>query len=88
MQIFVNGMEVAFTQHNETYINEVLVGFKNWLEKKIDDVQKIEVTALSKLELMLKNPADGDNPEAIKNAALSIMKLCENGLEELKNGKN
>ena len=145
MQIFVNGMEVAFTQHNETYISEVLVGFKNWLEKKIDDVQKVEVTALSKLEiefiqysviknyfsalieaidkkdtealanlasqydeiqktlslnvkfaqgdenkleLMLKNPTDGDNPDAIKNAALSIVKLCENGLEELKNGKN
>ncbi len=110
-------------------------------EKKIDDVEKIEVTALSKLEiefiqytlvrnyfsalikaideknqdalanlasqydeiqktlslnvkfaegdenkleLMLKNPSDGDNPEAIKNAALSIVKLCESGLEELK----
>ena len=167
MKIFVNGVEVAFTRHDETYISEVLVGFKSWLEKngfylesvavdhvvyhagnitelaekKIDDVQKIEVTALSKLEiefiqytlvknyfsaliqaiddknqdaladlasqydeiqktlslnvkfaqgeenkldLMLKNPSDGDNPEAIKNAASSIVKLCESGLEELK----
>ena len=167
MEIFVNGKEVQFTPHGEKYISEVLVGFKNWLEKngfylesvavdhvvyhagnitelaekKIDDVQKIEVTALSrleiefiqytlvknyfsalikaienknqetladlaaqydeiqktlslnvkfaqgdenKLELMLKNPSDGDNPEAIKNAALSIVKLCESGLEELK----
>ena len=114
-------------------------------EKKIEDVDKIEVTALSKLEiefiqysvirnyfnalisaidkkdtealadlasqydeiqktlslnvkfaqgnedqlqLMLKNPTDGDNPDAIKNAAASIVKLCESGLEELKNGKN
>ena len=167
MEIFVNGKEVQFTPHGEKYISEVLVGFKNWLEKNgfylesvavdhvvyhagnitelaekmIDDVQKIEVTALSrleiefiqytlvknyfsalikaiedknqetladlaaqydeiqktlslnvkfaqgdenKLELMLKNPSDGDNPEAIKNAALSIVKLCESGLEELK----
>jgi len=167
MEIFVNGKEVQFTPQGEEYISEVLVGFKNWLEKngfylesvsvdhvfyhagnitdlaekKIDDVQKIEVTALSKLEiefiqytlvknyfsalikaiedknqealanlasqydeiqktlslnvkfaqgdenkleLMLKNPSDGDNPEAIKNAALSIVKLCESGLEELK----
>jgi len=38
----------------------------------------------NKLELMLKNPSDGDNPEAIKNAAASIVKLCESGLEELK----
>ena len=171
MQIFVNGKEVTFNRKDETYISEVLVGFKEWLEKngfylesvavdqvfyhagnitelaekKIDDVQKVEVTALSKLEiefiqyslvrnyfsalikaideknqdalanlasqydeiqktlslnvkfaqgnenqleLMLKNPTDGENPDAIKNAALSIVKLCENGLEEIKNGKN
>ena len=42
----------------------------------------------NKLELMLKNPSDGNNPDSIKNAALSIVKLCESGLEELKNGKN
>ncbi|MBO7429512.1 MAG: hypothetical protein J6U56_00655, partial [Spirochaetia bacterium] len=110
-------------------------------EKKIDDVQKVEVTALSKLEiefiqyslvrnyfsalikaideknqdalanlasqydeiqktlslnvkfaqgdenqleLMLRNPSDGDNPQSIRNAAASIVKLCESGLEELK----
>ena len=171
MQIFVNGKEVQFTPHGETYLSDVLVSFRAWLEqngfylesvavdqvfyhagnitelaeKKIEDVQKVEVTALSKLEiefiqysviknyfsalvsaiekkdsgalanlasqydeiqktlslnvkfahgdenkleLMLKNPTDGDNPDAIKNAALSIVKLCENGLEELKNGKN
>ncbi|MBO7094504.1 MAG: hypothetical protein J6W33_06345, partial [Spirochaetia bacterium] len=77
MQIFVNGKEVTFNRKDETYISEVLVGFKEWLEqngfylesvavdqvfyhagnitelaeKKIDDVQKVEVTALSKLEI-------------------------------------
>ena len=167
MQIFVNGKEVTFNRKDETYISEVLVGFKDWLEqngfylesvavdqvfyhagnitelagKKIDDVKKIEVTALSRLEiefiqysvvrnyfsalikaideknqdalsdlasqydeiqktlslnvkfaqgdenqleLMLKNPSDGDNPQSIRNAAASIVKLCESGLEELK----
>ena len=171
MQIFVNGKEVKFTPHEETYLSDVLIKLKPWLEnngfylesvavdqvfyhagnisdlagKKIEDVKKVEITALSRLEiefiqysvirnyfnalidaidkkdsnalknlasqydeiqktlslnvkfaqgkenqldLMLKNPADGDNPEAIKNAAASIVKLCENGLEELKNGKN
>ena len=167
MQIFVNGKEVTFNRKDETYISEVLVGFKEWLEKngfylesvavdqvfyhagnitelagkKIDDVQKVEVTALSRLEiefiqysvvrnyfsalieaidrkdtdalanlasqygeiqktlslnikfaqgdenqleLMLKNPSSGDNPQTIRNAAASIVKLCESGLEELK----
>ncbi len=167
MKIFLNGKEVTFTRHEEVYLSEVLVGFKNWLEKngfylesvsvdhvfyhagnvielaekKIEDVDKVEVTALSRLEiefiqysvirnyfnalikaidekdpetlanlasqydeiqktlslnvkfaqgdenhleLMLKNPTDGDNPDAIKSAAASIVRLCESGLEELK----
>ena len=97
-------LEIEFIQYSviRNYFNALIEAIDKKdtdtlanLASQYDEIQKtlsLNVNFVqgdeNKLELMLKNPSDGNNPDSIKNAALSIVKLCESGLEELKNGKN
>lgn len=77
MKIFLNGKEVSFTQTDERYMSDVLIGLLPWLEQngfymdsiainrvlyhkenltelagmKIEDVEKMEVSAFSRMEI-------------------------------------